>query len=490
MKQKNIYDYGFTRSLNKELPDKSTGVVYDTANALNTGSILSGGNLNLKTLTIGGLTRQVAPGDDIQGALNAVNREGGGVVQLLAKTYILTSSLSIPANVHLQGTGIDLTILDFTSAVLGITLIGTSTDIKNNVKISDLTIQNSNSTAGLDIQYADFFKVENVKVTSCDQKGIRINNARDFILFNCTSSSNTGNGIEINGDDNRSTTRFTLINCVASSNGAIGFSFNAGSNDLQFITLVACRATSNTGDGFDFAATGSSALRGSLLGCASGSNVIGFDTDSNCQDLKFTGCQASSNSSDDFQLNSTITDVVGCFATDEFNLQSNFNGTLIGNTVNGGSTVDPTTTYTIPENEVYVWFNKQSNTRTTRDVKIMKNNSGAGLRAGNLVVIGSVASGDNITTTTTNGDNKVFGMADETITSGNWGRILTQGYTTQLYATNAETSLAIGDWLSAHSHAYYAKKAITGQMAFAICLEAPTTGTAIIDALLVSPRLL
>ena len=95
-----IYDLGFDRGLNREIPDNSTGVVYDTIeNATNAASVLSGGNLNLKTLTIGGLTRQVAPGDDIQAAIDAVNREGGGTVQLLAKTYNPTFDINLKSNV-------------------------------------------------------------------------------------------------------------------------------------------------------------------------------------------------------------------------------------------------------------------------------------------------------------------------------------------------------------------------------------------------------
>lgn len=109
-----IYDYGFDNNLNKKIADNSSGVVYDTVdNALNTGSMLQGGNLTLKTLSIGGLVRQVAPGDDIQAAIDAVNREGGGTVQLLAKTYTINDDINMRSNVSLVGQGIGVTIINF-----------------------------------------------------------------------------------------------------------------------------------------------------------------------------------------------------------------------------------------------------------------------------------------------------------------------------------------------------------------------------------------
>ena len=112
-----VFDYNFNKLLNKPIDDASTGVVYDTVeNALNTGSIVQGGNLTLKTLSIGSLVRQVAPGDDINAAIDAVSREGGGTVQLLAKTYIITSSIRMKSKVSLVGAGVGVTILEMAGA--------------------------------------------------------------------------------------------------------------------------------------------------------------------------------------------------------------------------------------------------------------------------------------------------------------------------------------------------------------------------------------
>src|SRR3990167_1127523 len=214
-----IYSYGYDPSLNREIKDVSTGVVYDTSNSVNTGSVLSGGNLTLKTLSIGGLVKQVAPGDDIQAAIDAVNREGGGTVQLLAKTYTLTSDINMKSNVALVGAGIDVTILDFADSSSTLKLVGTSLVIKNNIVLKDFTVQNSLAGYSIQSQYTDFWRIENVKSNSNDTStvGFGINNCRDFILVNCISSLN-GYGFEVLGDNNRSTERYTFINCFAATN--------------------------------------------------------------------------------------------------------------------------------------------------------------------------------------------------------------------------------------------------------------------------------
>lgn len=111
-----ISDYGFDKLLNKPIDNASTGVVYDSVDQQNTGSIVQGGNLTLKTLSIGGLVRQVAPGDDINAAIDAVSREGGGTVQLLAKTYTITSNILMRSEVALVGAGVGITIIECAGA--------------------------------------------------------------------------------------------------------------------------------------------------------------------------------------------------------------------------------------------------------------------------------------------------------------------------------------------------------------------------------------
>lgn len=120
----------------------------------------------------------------------------------------------------------------------------------------------------------------------------------------------------------------------------------------------------------------------------------------------------------------------------------------------------------------------------------MVNGAGAEIQAGAVVVLKADAAGNVITTTTTNGSNKVFGVLTESVADLLSARVLVEGKTTILLVANGTSSIAIGDYLSTYSHAYYAKKAVAGDMVFAIALAAPTTSTAAINALLVTPRLI
>lgn len=56
------------------------------------------------------------PSDDIQKALDRLDILGGGVVKLLAGTYVLPSDISIPSNVSVEGQGSNLTIIDCNTA--------------------------------------------------------------------------------------------------------------------------------------------------------------------------------------------------------------------------------------------------------------------------------------------------------------------------------------------------------------------------------------
>lgn len=97
--------------------------------------------------------------------------------------------------------------------------------------------------------------------------------------------------------------------------------------------------------------------------------------------------------------------------------------------------------------------------------------------------------GEAVNTTTTAGDDKVFGMAEETITNGSTGSFQTLGKTTKL-KVNGTTDISIGDFLTTYTEAGISAKAIAGDMVYAIALEAYTANDSngVIDARLISPR--
>lgn len=121
----------------------------------------------------------------------------------------------------------------------------------------------------------------------------------------------------------------------------------------------------------------------------------------------------------------------------------------------------------------------------------MKNTSGAALAAGDVVTYKAVAAGDEVTTTTTAGDTRVYGMAVAAISSTAYGYVQILGKTTAL-KVNGTTAIAVGDYLTTFTTAGIAAKAAAGQMAFAIALEAYAVADSagVIDAVLVTPRLI
>jgi len=121
--------------------------------------------------------------------------------------------------------------------------------------------------------------------------------------------------------------------------------------------------------------------------------------------------------------------------------------------------------------------------------QLMKNTSGGALVAGDVVILKAVAAGNEITATTTQGDDMVFGIVAEAIDNNASGLIQVGGKITAL-KVDGTTDIAIGDLLGTFTTAKIAMKAAAGDMAFAIALEAYTTddSNGVIDALLIIPR--
>lgn len=121
----------------------------------------------------------------------------------------------------------------------------------------------------------------------------------------------------------------------------------------------------------------------------------------------------------------------------------------------------------------------------------MTNNTGGTVNDGEVVVFASVAGANELATTTTQGDDKVIGVVENNgnILTTATGYVQTRGFVNNL-KVNGTTDIAIGDYLGTYTTAGIAMKASSGDMAFAIALEAYTTddSSGVIDALLITPR--
>jgi len=124
-----------------------------------------------------------------------------------------------------------------------------------------------------------------------------------------------------------------------------------------------------------------------------------------------------------------------------------------------------------------------------RGSEYLQNTSGRALALGDVVVLKAVASGQEVDTTTAQGDDKVYGMVEETIANGDFGYIQTIGETAHL-KVNGTVNIGVGDLLGTYTDAGIARQAAAGDMAFAIAREAYTgaDSNGVIDAELITPR--
>lgn len=155
------------------------------------------------------------------------------------------------------------------------------------------------------------------------------------------------------------------------------------------------------------------------------------------------------------------------------------------------------------------WFNENTNGALDASVKVssyiinntncenienseihyMYNDSGGNLVKGDIIVLKTDANGNKFTTTTTQGDKMIYGVLEENINNGEWGRIKSRGYTESL-KVNGTNDIAIGDYITTYTSAGIGCKATDDNMAIAIALEAYSTddSNGIINALMITPR--
>lgn len=120
----------------------------------------------------------------------------------------------------------------------------------------------------------------------------------------------------------------------------------------------------------------------------------------------------------------------------------------------------------------------------------MKNTSGGTLAIGSVVVLKAVASGAEVTTTTTAGDSKVFGVMNVSANSNAYGAVTILG--NNEVKVDGTTDIAVGDYLTAHTTAGIAVKATAGQTVFAIARASYITDDALglIACTIITPRVL
>jgi polygalacturonase len=105
----------------------------------------------------------------IQNAINAAEAAGYGIIFFPAGTYVVTSLTVESSGIMLMGAGVDVTVLETSSATADIITLGDGSTTYNNITVKDMTIDTSvTRTAGAAIELNKINRVilDNIKTDS------------------------------------------------------------------------------------------------------------------------------------------------------------------------------------------------------------------------------------------------------------------------------------------------------------------------------------
>lgn len=455
---------------------------------------------------------------DIQAAIDALPATGGEVL-LLDGTYNIEVSLVLDSYQTLRGCGRS-TILTTTTANLDIiTATGGSGTEKTGILIADLCIDGNAGGVTNDIgiywEYVDNSKILNCWLLDNGEHGINLVYSDKNTLLGNTCSDNAWEGIRLDDSNGNSIVsnpcdgndwNIGLVNSINNSitsnicqDGEIGIYLELSA--YNSITANTCIGNSESGIVLTNACNvGTIANNICQRSGEYGISVASSDNVLVSHNTCTENSQTTTNTTDDIyvtggsycsiQANTCRAGALTKKPRFGINIGLNCTKILVSNNdlyndgfVTGVFTDDGTLT-TVRGN------NRGIQITDVREYSYVKNTSGGALVAGDIVVLKAVAAGNEITTTTTEGDPKVYGMVAETIANTAYGLVQVLGKTTAL-KVDGTTDIAVGDFIGTFTTVKIGMKAASGKMAFAIALEAYATddSSGVIDALIISPRL-
>lgn len=442
----------------------------------------------------------VNPGENIQAAVDSVEKDGGGMVSLVAGTHPVNYMIDIPSGIIIEGAGRDVTLIDFQQSEFGVT-VGDGVTFVRNVGVTNLTIENSqHPTGALDVNAVTGLDIDNTNIAECTGIGIRIKNSFLFNLNNILISDITGKAILIDSTDSGVASNFNITNLDISGVTGIGIHIDADSNPNLIDVLgnfTSCRVASCTSYGVYI--TGGGETNIVFNACDSrrntGDNWL-IETELNT----FVACNAvSSISGRGFVTTAPRNRLIGCTAKNNVGAGTGApedydlaNGTVfIGNIYGKTDTLSGESFIDAVDKNILMAANYGGDTVSERDIKYMQNKNGDTRTAGEVVSYrqSSNVTGSMFVSPATQGEDFVAGMLLESTIDGNIGAVLMDGYT-DILKVNGTDDIVIGDFLSAYSTGGVSAKARDGDMAFAIALEQYTSNdsSGVIRALLIKPR--
>jgi len=507
----------------------------------------TGETIRRRDIALGNKVTNVFPGQDIQKAIDKVNKLGGGTVFLKVGTHSLITDLTLYSNIYLQGENAGSSIISFgnnakqikivgsgaystgTIAITngGVTVTGTTTSWLANVSAGQnimikgiwypISAVVSDTELTIAIPYADInvsgvtyvaattineVQLINFTITASGTAAVKAQYGSEIFLRDINIQASVS-GLDF---DDCSQSSFHEIDLVANYSGA-------DFNNCHFTIFDACGVLDSlTGNGVTMTNCSSMALNDFFILNSAGDGL----SMTNCEDIKISGNFTENagqgiefvsgndnidvdsfifkkNGSDGVKFTATMDNChigKGVFKNNGgygINIAaSSCNDNIISSCIFTGNTsggLNDSGVGTISLGNVGL------NALETKEHFRFKNTSGGSLAAGDLVTFKAVAAGDEVTTTTIQGDDLIFAMAVETITNNSYGRFQTLGKTTAL-KVDGTTDIAIGDFIGSFTSAGIGMKAAAGDMAIAIALEAYTANDSngVIDALLIKPR--
>lgn len=210
----------------------------------------------------------------IAAAIAAAGGQAGGVIIFGPGRYIVSSSLSLPSNIIIRGSGVGTTSIIFSATNQD---CFTSID-GSNITIQDMTISGPGSGTGNGINFArssnsslPYLRFSNLKILNFGVDGIALSNPIVSSLSNVVCQTNGRYGFNLYGViSGASGTSTTLDSCYANGNVTAGF---------RLYNMTYC----------------------ALNACAADSNAIGYLIDT-CQSVALSGCGGESNATNTYKV--------------------------------------------------------------------------------------------------------------------------------------------------------------------------------------------
>jgi hypothetical protein len=452
----------------------------------------------------------VAPSGGNYTSLSAAITAGKTRIFIKDGTYTETTTITIAANTHIIGESLAAVVSLSTSGVINIT--GTKVEMRNftvQFNASSTTLRVNANDALFEGMRFDYTTTTNSNLSFSTTSTISRIRVLNCFFDRTSSTSSTTALIQMSGSNNTSE--------VLISNNIVNGYFNSfvaiGTNNSQ-ITIsnnsIVCSLSAATA-----VITSSATFNGGGI-FITGNNVT-MAGSSTAVSLSSNGVMVTNNWLANGGTAAATISLAGGNCTVTGNTFSNGGPAVSlsgnGNVVSGNMFISSATGVTVTAANQTIVGNYFSGVTTplslstnigilsignygvdsvnNKEIVVMKNTSGATINAGNVVTLKAVAAGNEVTTTTTAADTLVFGMAEAAISNNATGNILVKGKTVLLKA-DGTTDIAVGDFLTTFTTAGIVQKAVAGQTAIAIALEAYATNDSngVIDALIISPRII